>query len=170
MNQKLSDWASIAEIVSGIAVVVSLIFLIAGIRENTEITRAAAYERSIDSFNEWRMWLSSDDELRRGYETWFAGHGDDLDEDILSRVGWAVNVVWAIYEKSYFANQAGTFGTSRMDTNAGCYLRHLCAFVRRLEEPDDRATFNGRFCRVCERYLHGPMMDHGRKVEFDFGP
>ena len=27
MNQKLSDWASIAEIVSGIAVVLSLLFL-----------------------------------------------------------------------------------------------------------------------------------------------
>jgi hypothetical protein len=130
MNQKLSDWASIAEIASGIAVVVSLIFLIVGIRENTEITRAAAYERSVDSFNEWRMWLSSDDELRRGYETWFAGHGDDLDEDILRRVGWAVNVVWAIYEKSYFANQAGTFGTSEWIRMQGA----ICGTYGRLSD------------------------------------
>lgn len=32
MNLKLSDWASIAEIVSGIAVVATLIFLIRGIQ------------------------------------------------------------------------------------------------------------------------------------------
>ena len=41
MKQKLSEWASIAEIVSGIAVVITLVFLIFGIRENTEVTRAA---------------------------------------------------------------------------------------------------------------------------------
>ena len=40
-NQKLSDWASIAEIVSGLAVVVTLIFLIVEVNGNTEATLAA---------------------------------------------------------------------------------------------------------------------------------
>ena len=41
MNQKLSDWAAIAEIISSFAVVVTLIFLIAEISGNTEATLAA---------------------------------------------------------------------------------------------------------------------------------
>ena len=41
MNQKLSDWASLAEIISGVAVVVSLVVLIAEIRGNTDEVRAA---------------------------------------------------------------------------------------------------------------------------------
>lgn len=40
MTQKLSDWASLAEIVSAIAVVVTLIFLIIEIRGNSEAIRA----------------------------------------------------------------------------------------------------------------------------------
>ena len=40
MNQKLSDWASIAEIVSSVAVVVTLIILIIEIRGNSEAVRA----------------------------------------------------------------------------------------------------------------------------------
>lgn len=52
---KLSGWASIAEIISGTAVLITLVFLVFGIRENTEITRAAAYDRNIDSLNQWRL-------------------------------------------------------------------------------------------------------------------
>ncbi len=43
MNQKLSDWASAAEIIASIAVVITLIILILGIRENTEVVRAGSY-------------------------------------------------------------------------------------------------------------------------------
>ena len=42
MNQKLSDWAGLAEIISSIAVVVSLVVLIVEIRGNTDEVRAAA--------------------------------------------------------------------------------------------------------------------------------
>ena len=42
MNQKLSDWASIAEIVSGVAIVVTLIVLILQVQGNTDELRAAS--------------------------------------------------------------------------------------------------------------------------------
>ncbi len=42
MNQKLSSWASIAEIVSSVAVIVTLVVLILEIRGNTQEIRAAA--------------------------------------------------------------------------------------------------------------------------------
>jgi hypothetical protein len=38
---KLEKWALIAEIVGGVSVVITLIFLIAGIRENTAVTRVS---------------------------------------------------------------------------------------------------------------------------------
>ncbi len=49
MNQKLSDWASIAEIVSSIAIVVTLVLLIAEVRGNTSAVRAATYQSVSDS-------------------------------------------------------------------------------------------------------------------------
>ena len=47
MKLKLSDWASVAEIVAGIAVVITLIFLILGIRANTDAQLAASRQTSI---------------------------------------------------------------------------------------------------------------------------
>jgi len=65
MNQRLSNWASISEIASGIGVIVTLIFLIAGIRDNTEITRSAAFDRNMESINQFRLELAKDSELTR---------------------------------------------------------------------------------------------------------
>ena len=64
MNQKLSDWASIAEIVSGVAVVITLIFLIVGIRENTNVVRASAFSDNLSAFNDFSMTVAADAELR----------------------------------------------------------------------------------------------------------
>ena len=62
MNQKLSDWASIAEIISGIAVVVTLIFLIAGIRENTAVLRGSSYSNTLESLNQLQASIMADSE------------------------------------------------------------------------------------------------------------
>lgn len=49
MKLKLSEWASIAEIVSGIAIIVTLVVLIAEVRGNTTAVRAATYQNVSDS-------------------------------------------------------------------------------------------------------------------------
>jgi hypothetical protein len=50
MNRKVSDWASIAEIVGTIAVVASLVFVIRGIDQNTKAIEAA------EANNIWQAW------------------------------------------------------------------------------------------------------------------
>ena len=45
-SEKLSAWASFAEIVSGIAVVVTLVLLIVEVQENTETIRTAAQQEA----------------------------------------------------------------------------------------------------------------------------
>jgi len=52
MNQKLSDLASLAEIVSGVAVVVTLVFLVIGIRDNADVTRFSVYSDLLNEINE----------------------------------------------------------------------------------------------------------------------
>jgi hypothetical protein len=66
MAVKLSDWANVAEVVSGVAVVITLIFLILSIRENTEITRAAAYDTFAETPAALRLVIS--DEFSRYLE------------------------------------------------------------------------------------------------------
>jgi hypothetical protein len=112
MNQKLSDWASIAEIVSGIAVLVTLVFLVLGIRENTEVTRAMAYDRNIDSLSEVRREIVTNSDAAR---LWQAFQDDDIErlepQDSV-RLRQLVFWLFGVYEKSYFANQYGVLGLS----------------------------------------------------------
>ncbi len=132
MNQKLSDWASVAEIVSGAAVVATLVFLVFGIRENTEATRAASYGEILDSLNEWRVWLASDDELRQSWRVYTAGRYEELSPDQQYLVSWAQGIIWFIYEKTYFAEQYGQLGDSEWERTA----RSVCISYERMRETD----------------------------------
>jgi len=60
-NEKLQKWALIAEIVGGLAIVVSLVFLIIEVRGNSNLIRANAYDQNIQSLVDWRMWVISDE-------------------------------------------------------------------------------------------------------------
>ena len=117
MNQKLSNWASIAEIVAAIGVIVTLIFLIVGIRENTEITRVTAFDRNMEAVNQWRMELAKDPELARIWRS-----REDLaalSENDHLRLVMLHGSLWGIYEKSYYAREYGLLGQaewSRFET------------------------------------------------------
>ena len=106
MNKRLADWASIAEVISGVAVVLTLIFLIAGIRENTDITRASVYSSLIDSVNELERDFIRDPML---FELWRA-HANEridvlrqLDERESDRLSSMLIALFRIYEKAYYS-------------------------------------------------------------------
>ena len=108
MNKKLSDLASIAEIVSGIAVVVTLVFLVVGIRENTDITRADAFDRNIESLNQFRLDLAKDPELARIWQE--QSESQSMEENDQYRLFLLQLALWGIYEKAYYANQYDLIG------------------------------------------------------------
>ena len=111
MNQKLSDWASLAEIVSAIAVVVTLIFLIAGIRDNTELTRASMFDSSMDSLNEIRLLIASDAEVARIWRAYREKEFDSLDDTGKTQAGELVMAMFGIYEKAYYAREYEVIGS-----------------------------------------------------------
>jgi hypothetical protein len=61
---KLADWANVAEVLSGIAVVVTLIVLVVGVRENTASVRASTYVDMLKTANEFDKQLITDPEIR----------------------------------------------------------------------------------------------------------
>jgi len=65
MNQKLSDWASMAEIASAIAVVVTLVLVLVELRENTEAVRAAARQSIAARIEDRTMGVAADSRLAR---------------------------------------------------------------------------------------------------------
>jgi hypothetical protein len=65
MKLKLSDWASLAEIVASVAVVKSLIMLMLDVRENTDVVRANSYDDLLSDVNEQALVIVRDERLIR---------------------------------------------------------------------------------------------------------
>ena len=125
MSRKLSDWASVAEIASGVAVVVTLVVLIIGVRENTDAIRASTYAQSLNSLNQWRDSISESREVA-GYWTAFrSGDVDEFDDVDFTRLAQFIITLFTIYEHSYFSWQRDLIGDSEWERfEANICLQH----------------------------------------------
>jgi hypothetical protein len=112
MKLKLSDWASLAEITSATAVVVTLIVLIVSIRENTDLTRATVYESNINSLMGWRTEIVRDREIAELLGAYESSDIVSLDEIDRTRVTQLVANIFNVYEKAYFAREYDVIGTA----------------------------------------------------------
>jgi hypothetical protein len=142
MNQKLSNWASIAEIVSGVAVIITLVFLILGIRENTEITRASAYDRNIDSLNEVRGWIANNPDLATLYRAFLDDETVSIEEPRITQLNLMMNAIFGVFEKAYFAYEYGHIGQSewnRFDKQICVQYSHILTGPPILDESLQRA-------------------------------
>ena len=126
MNQKLSDWAGVAEIISGIAVVITLIFLVVGIRENTAIVRVSVYEGLIQEINAWNHDRVRDPEVERIVSVLFSGDIEALDERDRSRLITFIQALFRTYERAYFSRQYGVIGEAEW----GRFERNICSNLR----------------------------------------
>ena len=60
MNQKLSDWASIADVIAGIAVVISLVVLIVEVRSNTDAVVASNRQSTASRIEQIALTIATD--------------------------------------------------------------------------------------------------------------
>jgi hypothetical protein len=121
---RLSDWSSVAEIISGIAVVVTLIVLIVEIRDNTELLRVSAYNENLDSLNEFGALVSRDADTARIWQALLSEETANLDEIDRRRLTDWLFILFRNYEKAYFSEQSGLIGEeewARFNTN-------ICSF------------------------------------------
>ena len=109
-NERLGNWAHLAEIVSGIAVVGTLIFLIFEIRENSDLIRANTFDRNIESLIDWRMKIISNDAALQTMTDYWG-----IDSPELLRQQLLVVSMWSIYEKTYYSQQYGLIGPAEWD-------------------------------------------------------
>jgi len=122
MKLKLQDYSNIADIVAGVAIVITLIFLIIEVRENTEITRAGAYERNMQSLNDVRVVLANDPRMAANYLAVDRGEWATLPPDDNLRIRAWFEMLFGVYEKTYFAKKYGLIGESEW----GRFQRQVC--------------------------------------------
>jgi hypothetical protein len=158
LKRSLNAWVSVAEIVSGVAVVVTLIFLIFGIRENTNVTRASAYQSSIDGLISFESLISQDAELS---EIWFtyiidgAEAVDGLQELQRRRLNLLITQLFRNYEKAYFAERYDLLGKSEWDR----YERSVCLHYDRAQSIGVLQFVRGVTSDVFAEFLEDTCSD-----------
>ena len=150
MSRKLSHWASVAEIASGIAVVITLVVLVIGIRENTDAIRASTYAQSINSLNQWRDSIYENRDVARFWEAFRTGEVDDLDNLDLAGLGQFINNLFTIYEHSYFSWQRGLIG----DSEWGRFEANICLqYTRIVRVPRLVVAYEGALTEEFRQFV-----------------
>ena len=129
MNQKLSNWASVAEIASGIAVIVTLIILILGVRQNTESVRASAYADNSNSLNQFQTQVLTDPDALRVWNAFVSQDMENLDELDRQRRTLMVLTLFRVYENAYLFERRGFLGNDEWER----FERNICFWFERVK-------------------------------------
>ena len=107
-------FASIAEIIGGLAVLITLVVLILEIRENTEATKRANYETLMQELRDWRELTISSDRVNSVFIQGFDNgiQPNPGDQNIYNQM---FNVLWSIYESAYFFNESNDLGENEWE-------------------------------------------------------
>ena len=124
---KLEKWGVISEIVSGVAVLITLVILIVGIRENTAITRVSVYGDLMDAIGEIDRLTIADPELDRMISTLFDGSAETLTESQRRTVRSYLSALFKNYERAYFSREYDVIGDAEWER----FERVICGNYRR---------------------------------------
>ena len=102
----LEQYANLGEIVGGIAVVISLIYLALQIRQNTRAVRTSNFHRITDSFNQINNTIAHDESLARVFRVGMANY-QDLSEDEKIRFNFMFLSAFRILETLYYQSTQG---------------------------------------------------------------
>jgi len=108
-NKQLRKWALWAEIMSAVAVVVTIGFLAFQMMANTNALQAQTFQELMRDINDWRSSireLEGDSTLIRLRKEGI----DSLSEGEQGVVRLAYLELWGIYEAAFYANERGVLG------------------------------------------------------------
>ena len=119
MKEKLQEYALIAEIISAIAIVISLIFVGVEVHRNTEIAKAQTYQAMIElSYGNLTM-LAGNRELMELLQS----DREQLDPVDTARLGVWERAGWRLRENAFIQNFRGVIGESEWSG----YRAFICA-------------------------------------------
>jgi len=111
----LEKSALVAEVVSGAAVLITLIFLVIGIGENTDATRAAVYRDISDGINQFNLILVDDPALARLWSGRFDVSLDSMESDDAERIVYMNRVLFRNLDSAYFSFRNGSLGSAQWE-------------------------------------------------------
>lgn len=122
MKEKLQEYALFAEVISAIAVVVTLIFLVIGIQENTNATQAAAYQDLLGELNDANSTLINDAKLATLWSERKTRALEDMDDEDAIRLTYMNRVYFRTLDAAFFSFINGSLNATQWERfrSAGC--------------------------------------------------
>jgi hypothetical protein len=138
MKLKLSEWASLAEIGASVAVIATLLLLLVGIRDNTEITRLAVYNDLVDSMDALEREILRDPELVRIHQAMWDESWRALDDE--SR--WRLQLMY----RSLLRGFGGAYKARQIDLTEDRewerITQQICTLLASMRERDFEGSLN----------------------------
>ena len=110
MASKLSTSVQIAEIISSVAVVATLVFLVFEIRQNSDLVRTSMFESQTNALILWRQSLAENQQNRELYFRFETSGVEPLTEQEKDHLLLILNSLWSTYEQAYLANARELLG------------------------------------------------------------
>lgn len=107
---KLFQWAQVAEIISSLVVVVSLLVLILEIQQNTEALRSSTYDSIASEMIDWHFEMAKNPEARAVFLKTQQGGLEALEPEELLLARNATTAIWLIYERAFYARDYHKLG------------------------------------------------------------
>ena len=128
-NKQLRKWALGAEIVSAIAVIITIGFLAVQLKDNTNALQAQMYQDLMRDLNDWRVMVNDPVQLKLPEKHRAEGR-DSLSSIERSQLSIPPRTLFDINDSAYFANQRGVLG-------AGEWARFQSAICRQFSSKAD---------------------------------
>ena len=110
-SERLQQWALAAEIIGGIAVVVTLIFLVLETRENTNAIQAQTYQSLTSELNIVRRNMAKP--VMADMMVRLATSGlEEISESEQFIYVMSTGAKWGVYESAFYAHERGILGES----------------------------------------------------------
>ena len=156
-NKQLRKWALGAEIVSAVAIVVTIGFLAIQTMENTNALQAQTYQQLQSELNAYRaIYAGSESNLTKALinaqNELDSGGMRSLSEDAYWLIFNNSTILWGIYESAYFANKRGVLGEQE-------WSRFESAICRKFDGDGPLWNIEGRFTSTSE-YLTKIFVDY----------
>ncbi len=103
----IMELGAIGELVGGVAVIASLLYVGVQVRQSTQETRAASHHATIDSLREWSQSIIGNQKIAAIY---LKGNADQANLSEPERVQYTLLLfaLLRIYETLYYQNRVGT--------------------------------------------------------------
>ena len=119
-------------LLANFGVIAGIIFLGIEVRQNTNISRASAYQQLTQEISNTRSWLISDESLNEAYGFYLSGRSSELEDATMDRVGMVIRNFFGTYENAYYFYSLGII----TETEWQRFKDAACSHIKRMEAEE----------------------------------